>query len=262
MEIIREHYINEIILVKNKHVIKVITGVRRCGKSTILEQYKIRLQEKFKIPSRCILQYDFNDPKFAKMTYMELYDDVLAKANKANINYLFLDEIQEIKQFEKAVIGFFENKMYRFDIYITGSNSKMFSSSLATLFTGRNYEIKVYPFSFREYLLFIDTRKDMQRMSYREIFNKYLTYGGMPIIFNVFDNKSLIKNYIDIFLKDTLNKDVSRRHTIRTLPTFNKFAKYVFEQNGNIFSTHAISNYLRSNNNTHTNHKTIDRYLM
>ncbi|MDR2568427.1 MAG: AAA family ATPase, partial [Mycoplasmataceae bacterium] len=135
MLIIREKYLQELSKWKDKHVIKVLTGIRRSGKSTILNQYKNLLIEK-NISEKQIKLYDFNNPKLLKLTYEEVYDLILENSIPKKTNYIFLDEIQDIKEFEKCIIGLFENKEYVFDIYLTGSNSHMFSEELATLFTG------------------------------------------------------------------------------------------------------------------------------
>jgi predicted AAA+ superfamily ATPase len=185
----------------------------------------------------------------------------LQKADSKKTNYVFLDEIQEINKYENAVITLFENKKIKFDIYLTGSNSKMFSSTLATLFTGRNHEIKIYPFSFKEYMMFATQQNELKNLVKNEIFDSYLNYGGMPIIFELFNNKTITKKSINDFFIDTLNKDIKKRHAIREFHKFMRFAKYAVNQDGSIFSTSSISNYLRSNNKDTANHRTIARYL-
>jgi predicted AAA+ superfamily ATPase len=155
MEFVRKKYIN----ILNDHIndqnIKVITGIRRIGKSTILNQFINFLLNDLKIMNTQIQKYDFNNPFLVKKTYPKVYQEILKKAIKNETNYLFFDEIQEIKNFERLIIGLYENKDFDFDIYITGSNSHMFSSELVTLFTGRTFELEIFPFSFIEVCEFL-----------------------------------------------------------------------------------------------------------
>ncbi|MDR2846790.1 MAG: ATP-binding protein [Mycoplasmataceae bacterium] len=243
---------------KDKDVIKVVTGVRRCGKSTILSQYENEIRTRFKISDEQIITYDFNDDELSKMSESELHKQIIVRSNKNKVNYLFLDEIQEIKDFEKCVISLYSNKKIKFDIYLTGSNSKMFSSSLATLFTGRNQEIRVYPLSFSE---FYNYAKENTKLDRIEIFNTYMELGGMPIILNELNNTKNAKARLSSVLFDSINKDVKNRHHIKTFPEFSRFTQYVYENIGHIMSTRSISAYIKSNNSSRTSHKTIDRYL-
>jgi predicted AAA+ superfamily ATPase len=241
-------------------VIKVITGVRRSGKSTILEQYIHCLKNEYLVNEEQIQTYNFNDMMFDKTSYESLYTMIVNKADKKAINYIFLDEVQEIENFEKAIIALFENKSIKFDIYITGSNSKMFSSSLATLFTGRNQEIKIYPLSFAEIYTYL---KGVLKIDDRYIlFQFYLKYGGLPIIIDVIKNEKLIRERLSSVLHDTVNKDVKERYTLRNFSEFIRICSYAFDNIGSVFSTTNISNYINSNNKTKITHKTVERYLL
>jgi predicted AAA+ superfamily ATPase len=155
----------------------VLTGVRRVGKSTILEQFKQTLKNEH------IIEFNFNDPNFSELTAVELYNIILEKSLHQRINYVLLDEVQEIKNFEKCIVGLFENKNIKFDIYITGSNSHMFSSELATLMTGRTSEIQVFPLTFEE----LNTSK------FKVNLLSYLKYGGLGIICNLYENEAELK---------------------------------------------------------------------
>jgi predicted AAA+ superfamily ATPase len=259
MEIIRKTYVEEILTLKDKPFIKVITGVRRCGKSTILKQYRNLLVEQYKISKSNIISYDFNEPKFSQYSYMKLYKEIVKKSNKTQINYIFLDEIQEIDKFEKCVIGLYEHKKIKFDIYLTGSNSKMFSSSLASLLTGRNIEINIFPLSFKEYYEF--AQKQLGANNRHIIFQYYLKYGGLPIIIPIFNDNKTVERALSAVLKDSVDKDVKTRHEIRNYPEFLRLANYILENIGQDFSTRSISNYLKSNNLSKTSHHTVDTYL-
>lgn len=259
MEIIRKTYVEEILTLKDKPFIKVITGVRRCGKSTILRQYRNLLVEQYKISKSNIISYDFNEPEFSQYSYMKLYKEIIRKSNKMQINYIFLDEIQEIDEFEKCVIGLFEHKKIKFDIYLTGSNSKMFSSSLASLLTGRNIEINIFPLSFKEYYEF--AQRQIGTNNRYAIFQYYLKYGGLPIIIPIFNDSKTIERALSAVLKDSVDKDVKTRHEIRNYPEFLRLANYILENIGQDFSTRSISNYLKSNNLSKISHHTVDIYL-
>ncbi|MDR2846788.1 MAG: ATP-binding protein [Mycoplasmataceae bacterium] len=258
-EIIRTYYLNTLIEWKDKHFIKVITGVRRSGKSTILNQFKTKIIKDFKVNKNQIISYDFNDLILSQLKYLELYKDIISKSSKNIINYVFLDEIQEIENFEKVVISLFENKEYKYDIYITGSNSKMFSSNLSTLFTGRNIEIKVFPLSFKE---FYGCAKDILKNNDKtSIFNKYLNYGGLPIILESLDNNKEIEKILSTVFDDTVQRDIHLRHSIKKIRDFENFAKYVYFNIGSTISTINVSNYIKTNNKTKIAHTTIERYL-
>jgi predicted AAA+ superfamily ATPase len=258
-EIVRQKYIDELDLFFNKKVIKVITGIRRVGKSTLLEQYKIHLLKENKITTNQMFSFDFNDIKLRKLSYEQLYDLIIAQANSEKTNYLFLDEVQEIKNFEHCIISLFENKQYKFDIYITGSNSKMFSSKLATLFTGRNVEIKVYPLSFKEYFEFVKMNYNIHDKY--QVFEKYLKYGGLPICLDSFNQPLAIETKLLSLINDAIEKDIFSRHKVENVNEFKKILKYLIVNIGQPISTTNIANTIKSNNKSIVSAKTIDRYI-
>jgi predicted AAA+ superfamily ATPase len=235
----------------------VITGVRRSGKSTILRQYKNFLVKTKGIPKHQVLMINFTDDANSSFTHHTLLKHIRNITRKNRKTYLFLDEIQMIDNFEQAVISLFNSGKY--DIYITGSNSKMFSASLATLFTGRNIEIKVYPLSFAEYLPY--AKKILKSNDKRSLFEKYLKYGGLPIILEVLDNDKAIEKILSTVFYDTVQKDIRFRYSIKRYDDFENFSKFVYENVGTIISTVNISNYIRSNNKTQIAHTTVERYL-
>jgi predicted AAA+ superfamily ATPase len=255
----RETYLKKIESFSKTRAIKIITGTRRSGKSTILEQFKDILKTKYLIQSNQIISYDFNDIKLKKHTYESLYDEILNKASNTKTNYVFLDEIQEINKFEECVISLFENKDYKFDIYLTGSNSKLFSSSLATKFTGRNLEIKVYPFSFNEYILFAKTNGIT--LSKSKLFERYIKYGSLPIILDVFLYDEVVSSRIKTVLLDSVSKDILERHKIRNTADFKRITKYLFDHIGQLINIIKLANYINSNNQTKISARSIDRYI-
>jgi predicted AAA+ superfamily ATPase len=258
-EILRKEYINEIDLYKDKHIIKIITGVRRSGKSTILEQYKRFIIQKYQIIVGQIISYDFNDLRLRELNYKELYDQVVGSAKANLINYVFLDEVQDIKRFEECVISLYENKEYKFDIYITGSNSRMFSSHLATLFTGRNVEIKVYPLSFNEYYQYL--REEYNINDKYKIFDLFMQYGSLPICLDSINEPQVMKTKISSVIKDSIQKDILHRHSVRNVADFNRIVKYLLMNIGQSLSTTSITNTINSHNKNLISSKTIDRYI-
>jgi predicted AAA+ superfamily ATPase len=191
-EIQRKDYLQRLNELKDRHFIKVLTGIRRSGKSTILKQFIHQLKTKYVIDSNQIINYDFNNVNLKKYTYKKLYDEIINKSSKNTTNYVFLDEIQEVKNFEKCVIALFENKQIKFDIYITGSNSHMFSSKLATLFTGRNAPIYVYPITFKSFFKELNKSTDRSKS-----FEKYLKYGGLGIVIPNYDNEKMLQQTLN-----------------------------------------------------------------
>ncbi|GHU50753.1 ATPase [Bacilli bacterium] len=195
------------------------------------------------------------------MNYKNLKAKILSNAVKDKVNYLFLDEIQDVKNFERTLIQLFESKTIQFDIYITGSNSVMFSSSLATLFTGRNIEIKVYPLAFKEYYTYykeFDSSKERQ-----EIFEKYVLYGGLPIYLKFLENENKIKDSLSSVFLDSAAKDVKKRHKLKNVDEFNIIAKYIYQNIGQPASALKIANKLRSEtkNKSKITYRTVLKYI-
>jgi predicted AAA+ superfamily ATPase len=222
-----------------------------------LKQFIHELRLNYNIQKDAIISFDFNDPLLCKINYLDLYKDIINKSHKQKTNYVFLDEIQEVKNFEKCVIGLFEHKTIKYDIYITGSNSHMFSRELATLFTGRSQEIKVYPFSFREYF-----NAFKKKYTYKtKAFYMYMKYGGLPAIFEFMGNDEQIKEKLSNIFYDCLQKDVETRHNIRNHSEFKKISKYLFDNIGQQISTFNIANTLKSKNKTNISPNTINRYI-
>lgn len=251
----RTHYLNQVFPFVNKPVIKVITGIRRCGKSYLLKQIIEALFQQG-VSSDCVvyinkelMQFDFIKD------YQQLYSYIDSKINRiSGKKYIFIDEIQEIEAWEKAVSSLFaEND---FDIYLTGSNAKLLSSEIATLLSGRYIEFNLYPLSFIEFLEF---EKD-KAINYDESFIKYLRYGGFPVIHHFNDNEELIFQYLGSLYNTILLKDIISRYNVRNVQLFENLTKFVFDNIGNIFSGRSITAYLKSQNqNVGTD--TIQNYL-
>ncbi|RPI73795.1 MAG: ATP-binding protein [Desulfobacteraceae bacterium] len=239
----RNSYINKIELFLDKPVIKVITGMRRVGKSTLL--LLIDQQLKFKGIAAdnivCInkesLEYDFIQ------TYGDLYKYVSKKLKgKTGKKYILIDEVQEIESWEKAVSSFMTEGLG--DCIITGSNAHLLSSELATLLTGRYVEIPIYPLSFLEFLEF--TGKATDQTDKEEPFGLYLKYGGLPGIHFLPFNDEAVYPYLNSILNTLLLKDVVKRHNIRDISHLERITAYVMDNIGNITTSKSISDYFKS----------------
>ena len=224
----RPDYIREISKFIDTPIVKILAGVRRSGKSTILDMMKKELSERG-IKSECIISRKYNEIENEDMTAKEMYEDLKKAIDGKGRCYLFLDEIQEIKGWEKVVNSIFEG--CDVDIYITGSNSKLMSSEISTYLSGRYVQIPVYTLSFKEYLTFKNIDGDINKA-----FEEYLQYGGFPIIgISNFDTKSAYQVVEGIYAA-VITRDISKRHKIRDKDLFDRVVKYIIENVGKTFS--------------------------
>lgn len=255
--ILRENYLKKIEPFMDTDLIKVLTGMRRSGKSVILEQIANKLQEKG-IKENQIIKYNFENMKYthlqtAQSLHEQLSKDISKIEEKA---YIFLDEIQEVNEWEKCINSI--RVEYNSDIYITGSNANLLSSELSTYLSGRYVEIKVYPFSYKEFLKMYKAKKD--KFDEKEIFEKYVTLGGMPYISQL----NFAEETSEIYLKDLFNsvvlKDVVKRNKIRDIDLLERIIEYVIKNIGTIFSATTISKYFKSENRK-VSPETIMNYL-
>ena len=237
----RNLYIDRIKPYVNKPVIKVITGMRRVGKSyllrLIIENFKAEKITKDNILyiNKESLDYDFIQ------NYKDLNRYVKEYFKNANgRKYLFVDEIQEIHEWEKAVTSFFSES--DFDIYITGSNARLLSSEIATLISGRYIEIPVFALSFEEFLLFRNEKKK----DIATEFSTYLWAGGFPAIHHFDFDQEVVYQYISSLYNTILLKDVIKRNNVRNVHLLENITRYVFENIGNIFSAKKVSDYMKS----------------
>jgi predicted AAA+ superfamily ATPase len=165
-----------------------------------------------------------------------LYDEIIKKSKNNQTNYVILDEIQEITNFEKCIIGLYENTTFKFDIYLTGSNSHMFSSELRTLFSGRKIELSIFPLSYNE--LFRSLKISL---------NDYLKFGGLGVIVSYYSNEQLIKKYLSEIFNDTIVKDAIERYKIKNTRLFEAILEYTFKTIGKNTNYSNIFNYLKTN---------------
>jgi hypothetical protein len=237
----REIYINRITPFINKPVIKVITGIRRCGKSTFLKILMENLTDS-KIDQKNILFINKDSLDFDHIkTYSDLNGFVLKKFKGVKGNkYLFIDEVQQIEKWEKAVAGFFAEK--EADIYVTGSSAGLLSSELATLLTGRYIEFKMNTLVFSEFLKFRSKTSEEKENE----FNLFLKYGGFPGIHQMEFNDEVLGQYISSIYSTILLKDVVARNQVRDVALLERIVRYIADNCGNITTAKGISKYIKS----------------
>ena len=231
----REDYLSILRNFKDQQIIKVITGIRRCGKSTLLELFQDYLKENG-VEENQIISINFENVDYEELQdRKKLYEYLKSKLVKGKKMYIFLDEIQKVGEFEKTVDSLFINKDV--DLYITGSNAWLLSSELATLLTGRYIEIKMLPLSFKEYLLALEDRTDLSRK-----FRDYLQYSSFPQAIELFKiNSKNINLFLDGIYNTILFKDVMQRKGITDKNTLERVTKYLYDNIGNRTSMKNIS---------------------
>lgn len=257
--LIRERYLKRIRPFYEKDLIKVITGIRRAGKSTLLLQIIDELK-KSGIKEDKIIYVNFED---LNMAYIKNAEDlnkyVEEKIKSKGKYYLFFDEIQNVTNWEKAINSFKATK--NVSIFITGSNSKLLSGELATLLSGRYVSFRVNPFSFKEVCEYfkIDFKNKENRLKLEELFEDYYTWGGMPQRFS-FDNEFEIKNYLSDLYNSIIVKDIITRYNVKDVELLNKFIQYLMATPGQQFSITNIVNFLK-NEKRNVSNETIYNYL-
>lgn len=239
----------------DRPVIKIITGMRRVGKSCLLRQLVDHLRAGGVSRKRIHLI----DKESVEFDTIENYKDLVAFLRKKAVGgkgkrYLLIDEVQEIDQWERAINSFLKNGQW--DIYLTGSNAHMLSSELATLLSGRYVEIPVYSLSLPEFLQF----NGKESAQATEVFPLYLQYGGFPAIHQFAQNQDTIYQYINSLYDTIVLKDIVNRHTVRNVPLFQNISKYVFDNIGNTFSAKKVADYLKSQRLSITV-DTVQKYL-
>lgn len=248
----REMYLKKLKSLKDKQIIKVITGVRRCGKSTLLELYKNYLKKEG-IQEKQIISINFEDMKYEDLTdYQKLYHYIEDKLYNDKMNYIFLDEIQNVKDFEKAVDALFIKK--NVDLYITGSNAYLLSGELATLLSGRYIKIEMLPLSFKEYI------EISEQVNQAEAFSEYLNFGSFPFIEKLNKDENAINDYLNGIYSTILLKDIAARKNIQNITTLESIVKFMMDNVGNITSTNKICNTLNSNGRNVSIH-TVEDYI-
>ena len=249
----RQEYLKQLISFKDKDLIKIVTGIRRCGKSTLFDIYIDYLKSQG-ISEKQIIKINLEDPDMRFDNYLELYNYVKDKLNEDKKNYVFIDEVQNIENFQKAVDGLYINK--NIDLYITGSNAYLLSGELATLLSGRYVEIKMLPLSFKEYLSAFEENIDKQ-----EKLLDYFKYGSLPQTVELFKtDPDLINSYLDGVFSTVIYKDIMIKNNINNKLILESILKYIFNNIGSQISTKKISDTLTSINRATSNH-TVENYI-
>jgi predicted AAA+ superfamily ATPase len=250
----RESYLKIIRSYREKPLIKVLSGVRRCGKSTLLAMFAKELKKEGVKDSQIIF-INFEDLAHRDLLNANaLYDYLKQKINKKAMNYIFLDEIQNVADFEKAVDSLFVQK--NVDLYITGSNAYFLSSDLATILTGRYIEIKVYPYSFAEFLAATKMRANLS-----QAYESYIECGSFPEAVNLFlADQSTVSRYLQNLYDTVIFKDIVARKEIKNSLYLQDISKFIFDNIGNFTNPKRISDILTANNRAISNH-TVENYL-
>ena len=252
----RPLYLNKIMPYVDTPFVKILTGVRRCGKSTILKIIMKKLKEERNIVDEQILNYRFDSMEYEDMTTKELYLELKSKILQDKKTYLFLDEIQEIEGWEKVVNTLASD--FDVDIYITGSNSRMMSSEISTYLTGRYITFHIYTLSFEEYLTFkksYTTLKDL-----KQEFSNYVRLGGFPATHLQDYSQDEVYTIVKDIYNSTIFSDIVRRNQIKKIDQLERVVKYTFNNIGNTFSAKSISNYLKAEQRKIDN-ETVYNYL-
>ena len=252
----RPLYLDKIMPFVDTPFVKILTGVRRCGKSTILKMIIKKLREEKHVDDEQILSYRFDSMEYEDMTTKELYLEIKSKILQSKKTYLFLDEIQEIEGWEKVVNTLASD--FDVDIYITGSNSRMMSSEISTYLTGRYITFHIYTLSFEEYLMF--KKSYMTLKDLKQEFSQYVRLGGFPATHLQDYSQDEVYTIVKDIYNSTIFSDIVRRNQVKKIDQLERVVKYTFNNIGNTFSAKSISNYFKSEKRTIDN-ETVYSYL-
>ena len=248
----RTEYLEELKRWKDKDLIKVITGIRRCGKSTLFQLF-IDYLKSTGISNEQIISINLEDADYNFEDYKQLYDYIKEKMDSKKTYYVFLDEVQNVPMFQKAVDSLYIKK--NVDVYITGSNAYLLSGELATLLSGRYIEIKMLPLSFKEYVSAFDDN------NYQQLFLNYMKNGGMPGNISIIkSNPNDLDKYLDGIFSTIVYKDIMARNNINDKMLLESVLKFIFDSIGSPISTKKISDTLTSKGISTSNH-TVEKYI-
>ena len=253
--IYRPSYVDKIMAYVDTPFVKILTGVRRCGKSTILKMIMSKLRE-CGIPESRIVSYCFDSMEFEDMTAKQMCSELKSRVSPEGKTYFFLDEVQEIKGWEKVVNSLSSD--YDVDLYITGSNSRMMSSEISTYLTGRYVSFRIYTLSFAEYLTFKE-QYDAVGDPRQELAN-YIRLGGFPATHLQNYTQDEVYTIVRDIYNSTIFSDIVRRNQVRKIDQLERVVKYTFNNVGNTFSAKSISDYLKAEHRALDN-ETVYSYL-
>ena len=253
--IYRPMYVDKIMRYADAPFVKILTGVRRCGKSTILKMIMEELKKRG-ISDKQLLSYRFDSMEYEDMTAKEMFNEIKSKLCDGEKTYLFLDEVQEIKHWEKVVNSLASD--YDVDIYVTGSNSRMMSSEIETYLTGRYIAFRIYTLSFSEYLTFKKEYSDVKAP--REELAEYIRLGGFPATHLQKYSEDEVYTIVRDIYNSTIFSDIVKRNQVRKVDQLERIVKFAFDNVGKTFSAKSISDYLKSERRTIDN-ETVYNYL-
>ncbi len=252
--IIRENYLRKIRPFYDLDIIKILVGIRRCGKSVILKQIIEELKKTKSIDDAHIISINFESIEYRNLlNYEDLYYYIKSKINDSKIYYIFFDEIQVVENFELGINSLRAN-FSNVSIFLTGSNSKLLSDELSSVLSGRYVAFKIYPLSYKEYIEL--TKKEARDMT---SFNDFATWGGLPYRCNLTDEESL-RNYLHSVCDSIVLRDVIMNLNLRDATLFSLLLNYILENNGREFSIDNVINYLKNENHNVSN-ETIYSYI-
>ncbi len=251
----RKNYIGQLEKLKDKHIIKVVTGLRRSGKSTLFKIFSKKIIESGVSANR-VQQYNFEKPIFPEeYTWRDIYKYILAKTDKENMNYIFLDEPQQITEFERLIDALYVEQFI--DLYVTGSNAYFLSGDLATLLSGRYITIHILPFSFAE---FYESQKETKLTKY-ELFNNYLYETSLPQGVLLRDQGADIQyRYIQDVYNTIVVKDIRQRYNIQNFRSFDNLSKFLMNTIGSAVSPSSISKAMKQDRQD-IHHNTVEKYI-
>jgi predicted AAA+ superfamily ATPase len=253
--VLRSQYLNVLKVLKDKNFIKVATGVRRCGKSTLMSQFQDVLRGENESVSIIAINIDMPEFRFlAEKSWKDVYDFIVEHLENNVTNYVFIDEVQNVKEFEKLLEGLYVHP--NIDLYFTGSNAFLLSSELATLLTGRAYEIHVLPFSFAEFISFTGKSNNLDRA-----FAEYIGTGGFPEAVRLSANGNQFAfDYLQMVFNNIFSNDISARRTIYSEESYQRVVNFLIDSIGSNVSATNIANTLKANNKPIDN-KTVSKYI-
>ena len=252
----RPMYVEKIMAYTDTPFVKIITGIRRSGKSTILKLIMKKLQEERNVPAAQIVSYRFDSMEYEGMTAKQMYDELKSKLCPSGRTYLFLDEMQEIPGWERVVNSLASD--FDVDLYVTGSNSRMMSSEISTYLTGRYVSFRVYTLSFQEYLTFKSQYTSVG--DYHTELAEYIRLGGFPAVHLQQYSQDEIYTIVRDIYHSTIYSDIVKRNQIRKVDQLERVVKYVFNNVGNTFSAKSVSDYLKAEHRALDN-ETVYGYL-
>ena len=256
MFIKRTKYLDLIRRFYDSSLIKVLTGIRRCGKSVLLSQIKEEIKETYNIDEDHIISINFEDVSFTNLrNYIKLNNFIIKKIKDKNKYYIFLDEIQNVRNFEKTLASL--KATQNVSIFVTGSNSKLLSGRLSSLLVGRCKEFKILPFSYTE---FLEYYKENNLPLPLQPLNNYIRLGGMPQRFD-YDNEDDVKDYLISLFNEIIDKDICNSRSNINKENFTTLAKYIISNATKEFSATSISDYFNKMNNGNITRENIYRYL-